>query len=103
MPCVCKSTSLGDALNFLKKDLETYPAHVFRAEWQHEMMKQCQDSLKPGQVMTVMDSSENYNCKFQSEVQNAFFDKNQVTVHPLMAYYLQNQSIVKHSMIVTFV
>lgn len=63
-------------------------------------MKQCQDNLKPGQVMVVMDFSENYNCKFQNEVQTAFFDQNQVTVHPFMTYYLKDESLVKHAIIV---
>jgi oligoribonuclease NrnB/cAMP/cGMP phosphodiesterase (DHH superfamily) len=35
----------------------------------------------------VMDFSENYGCLFQSEVQSGFFDRNQVTIHPMIIYY----------------
>jgi hypothetical protein len=43
--------------------------------------------LKPGSIAMVMDFSENYGCLFQSEVQSGFFDRNQVTIHPMLIYY----------------
>jgi hypothetical protein len=45
------------------------------------------DHLKPGSIAMVMDFSEIYGCLFQSEVQSGFFDRNQVTIHPMMIYY----------------
>jgi hypothetical protein len=38
-------------------------------------------------MVMVMDFSENYGCLFQSEVQSGFFDRNQITIHPMMIYY----------------
>ena len=37
----------------------------------------------------IMDFSENYACTFQSEAQSGFFDRNQVTIHPIMCYYME--------------
>jgi len=51
-------------------------------------METCIDKLSLGSVAVVMDFSENYSCVFQSDVQSGFFDRNQVTVHPMMCYYI---------------
>ena len=62
-----------------------------------------------------MDFSENYRCRFQNEATNAYFEQQQVTVHPYMRYYLEKQEesledqnnntketfkLVKHSIVV---
>lgn len=51
----------------------------------------------------VMHFSEFYGCVFQCEVQSGFFDRNQITVHPMMCYYKENLGdkvvSVKHAMI----
>ena len=53
----------------------------------------------------IMDFSENYGCLFQSEVQSGFFDRNQVTIHPMMVYYKvkeedgAREALVKHAII----
>ena len=71
----------------MKQDLEVYPGHIFRAKWQQKQMTNCIGHLKPESIAMVMDFSENYGCVFQSEVQSGFFDRNQVTIHPMMIYY----------------
>lgn len=38
----------------------------------------------------VMDYSENYSCRYQHEVQSAFFEPTQVIIHPIMLYYKKN-------------
>jgi hypothetical protein len=102
--CVPKEHSFPEFLTEMKKDLELYPGHIFRAKWQQKQMTNCIKNLKPGSVAMVMDFSENYGCVFQSEVQSGFFDRNQVTVHPMMAYYKvieegEEERTVKHAII----
>ena len=46
-----------------------------------------------------MDYSENYRCVFQTEIQSGFFDQTQVTIHPAMSYYLEDNHFVKHAII----
>jgi hypothetical protein len=51
-----------------------------------------------------MDFSEIYGCLFQSEVQSGFFDRNQVTIHPMMIYYIikeeeNKETLVKHAIV----
>ena len=66
-------------------------------------MKTCISSLKSVDACLAMDFSENYQCCFQSEVQSAFFDQNQVVLHPMMAYYNTEHNdetvLVKHAII----
>ena len=99
--CVAKSTSFDEFVTELEKDIKTYPSHRFRATWQHQQMAKCSQSLQTGEVMSVMDFAENYKCSFQNEPQDAFFDKNLVTIHPSMNYYrkvIDDQDVlVKHS------
>jgi len=62
----------------------------------------CVYKLSVGSVAMVMDFSEK-GCVFQREVQSGFFDRNQVTVHPVICYYREKQEDkeykVKHAII----
>jgi hypothetical protein len=107
-PCVQKITSIDDFFTEIEKDLNKYPSHIFRAKWQHNQLQDRINNLKEGEVIMLMDYSENYRCRFQNESQNAYFDQRQVTVHPFMIYYVQQGSdngddnvktLVKHQVI----
>ena len=97
--CVEKTAPIKDFTDEIKKDMKTYPQHIFRANWQHHQMANCQSHLKPGEVLLTMDFSENYRCQFQDEVQSGYFDQVQVTLHPSMAYYIENGLLVKHAIV----
>ncbi|XP_052789351.1 uncharacterized protein LOC128223902 [Mya arenaria] len=101
--CVPKEADFKVFLTALEKDMMVYPEHAFRASWQQKQMGVCVEKLTKGSVAMVMDFSENYACVFQSEVQSGFFDRNQVTVHPMMCYYkesLDDKDVtVKHAII----
>ena len=72
MSCVQKETTISEFIEHLKKDLETFHAHQFRASLQNSQMRKCQNALTDA---TLMIGNENYDCKFQNEVQSAFFIK----------------------------
>ena len=38
-----------------------------------------------------MDFAENFSCRYQDEIRTAFWDTNQVTLHPMMSYYLKDK------------
>lgn len=106
--CVPKETSVESFLGDFEKDLQKYPAHIFRAKWQHSQVQRCIENLNEYTVIMLMDFSENYRCRFQNESQSAYFDQRQVTVHPFMCYYKGKSEIengdeenflVKHSVI----
>ena len=103
MPCIAKETSFEEFMNDFLIVMTPYSGHIIRANWQHEHMALCLKNLKEKEVMSVMDFSENYKCGFQNEPQDAFFDQNLVTIHPVMYYYKQtteDKSVTyKHSII----
>ena len=87
--CVSKTTNVQEFLSELQDDVKKYTPHIFRANWQHKQLQSCLQNLQPGQLVMLMDFSENYRCRFQNESQNAYFDQQQVTVHPIMTYYME--------------
>ncbi|KAL3847444.1 hypothetical protein ACJMK2_018350 [Sinanodonta woodiana] len=42
-----------------------------------------------------MDFAENYTCGFAEEIQSAYFDKNAVTLHPVVIYTKDKEDEVK--------
>ena len=97
--CVEKTSSVKDFLyQHLVTVVEPLASHLFRAKWQINMLETCKETLSDNEAVTVMDFSENYSCRFQNEVQSAFFDTNQVTIHPMMMYYKKDDVLIKHSL-----
>ena len=86
-----KETDIKTLITCLETDMQEYPEHVFRAKWQQQQMGICVDRIGEGSIAMIMDFSENYGCVFQSEVQSGFFDRNQVTIHPIMCYYTEKE------------
>ena len=101
--CVQQDTSFEDFHSEIVKDLRTYPSDIFRAQWQAEQVKNCISNLPDNQVVMVMDYNENCSCRYQNEVQSAFWDQIQVTIQPVMVYYWskvdEERVLVKHSII----
>ena len=104
--CVQQATTLKDFITEFQKDLEKFPAHYFRATWQHRQLDLCIKNMTQTDVTVLMDYSENYRIRFQNEAQSAYFDSQQVTVHPFMCYYKEMEGedekeevLVKHAII----
>ncbi len=57
------------------------------------------DNLEYDEAGLVMSWGANYKCRFQEEIQSAYFDQNQVNVHILMWYYKNIMKDVKHIII----
>ncbi|XP_077869847.1 uncharacterized protein LOC144362389 [Saccoglossus kowalevskii] len=85
--CVPHITTFREFITEMESDLVRYPGHAFRATWQHRQIEACIKSLQNEEVLMMMDYSENYRCRFQNEAQSAYFDQQQVTIHPFMCYY----------------
>lgn len=101
MSCAQKAVQFKEFFQELLNEMETYPAHIFRASWQQRQMALCISTLEPGEAMMLLDFSEYYACRYHNEVQSAFFDHNQVTILPVMVYYRGEGTgkLIKHSMI----
>ncbi|CAC5416032.1 unnamed protein product [Mytilus coruscus] len=70
----------GTNLKFVKL-IETFPVHQHRATWQNEQFQNLVRNLPEKQCVCVHDFSENYRCSELTEIQSAYFQKTEVSVH----------------------
>lgn len=85
--CVSKTAIFEEFVEDFVKDTLPLASHLFRATWQIQQLEKCKETLTEEKALVVMDFAENYSCRYQNEVQSAFWDTNQVTIHPMMTYY----------------
>ena len=79
--------TVADLLGVLKLAMIALPMHVFLSKWQAKCMEDCRNSLKPGEVLMVLDFAKNITLSRQREVQYAFFSRLSVTFHSIVMYY----------------
>jgi hypothetical protein len=78
---------IGDLVTELVKQAESIPLHLFRASWQGDQFRNLTKNLPDGWIVMVLDFAENYACTLQDEAQSCHWHHEQVTVHPVVAYY----------------
>ena len=78
----------------------TLAKHLFVAHWQYHQFKTLKDNLSPQQILMVMDFAENRKSRAQDEVKSAFYDKEQITLHPIIVYYRRSEDspVVRHAL-----
>ena len=86
-----------------KDDFMFLCTYVFRNLRDHIMRMKCQfqqvDALKRNlgedQVVTQMDYSENFECRYQDEPSALYYDCHQITLHPMVVYFTED-GMLKH-------
>lgn len=73
----------------IKESLPKFLSHTFRFSHQHEVLKEVKANLGPGDILIIMDFSENWKCKWADEVQSNYYgaSKDSVTIHQGVVYY----------------
>ena len=71
----------GEMFLYFTKLLETFPAHRFRAKWQHEQLQNLLENLPLGHVCCIHDYSENYSCQHQDQIQSLYYGQMQASIH----------------------
>ena len=79
--------NVGDLLQELEKELESYSLHLFCWHWQAAQFRTIRSNLPKKWILNVWDFAENYTCITQNEAQSAYWTRNQVTIHPIVNYY----------------
>jgi hypothetical protein len=85
---VLSTGTIGQLINLLTLQMGGMPLHLFDVQWQGDQFELAKETLKPGQVLTVMDFAKNFTLERQREVQFAFFCRQSVTLHPVVCYFL---------------
>lgn len=74
--------------NEANAELERICRHIYNIQNQYTEMKTLREKLLETEVLMHIDFSENYNCKYQAEVQSVHFgaSQRQVTIHTGVLY-----------------
>ena len=80
---------ITDLIQELLQEITFLSEHLFRAKWQHQQFESLRNRrpFPCHLLMMVMDFAENFTCLYQHEVQSAHWHHEQVTIHPIAAYY----------------
>jgi hypothetical protein len=75
-------------VNELQQDITRLARHEFNISHQYLQLKHLKDSCKTNELILHIDFSENYLCKYKSEIQSVHFgfSKRQISIHTVMAY-----------------
>ena len=71
----------------LEEEVDNYAMHLANAQWQHQQFAFLKQNLPEGWLLMCMDFGENMTCMYQDEVQGAHWSRQQITLHPVVAYY----------------
>lgn len=100
------SGTLDELILTFCKSLEQFSIHLFEATWQYERFVDAKKDIQEGEVVCVMDFAENLALKNQDECQSAHWFTTQVTIHPIVTYYLvpekestEKKKMVTHEMV----
>ena len=64
-----------------------FSEHVRRLNAQYDQIRHRKETLPELHIVLQMDSSENYSCSSADEIQSGYWNKTQVTLHPIVAYF----------------
>ena len=59
---------------------------VLRIQTQYKMSRELKEKMPLNEMYIHMDFAENYSCKTAEEIQSAYWNASQVTLHPIVIY-----------------
>lgn len=93
---VVKSSNKDKFLKNLESKLKKYITHEFIAKQQAKAQSEMKQSLGESEFLIICDFAENYSFVAQNASQSFHWNNLQVTLHPFMIYYNEN-NIEKHT------
>ena len=85
--CQIKGT-IRQAIQELLNMLEPVKGHLFRASWNRNMFDYMRKNMQVRHVVQIFDFSMNFRNINQDEVQSAYWDGSQTTIHAVINYFL---------------
>jgi hypothetical protein len=76
-----------DVLEEIIQQINSLTSHSFIAKAQAAYLSEQKDSLSQGTAVVLLDFAENYSFIVQDAVQGYYWDNSQATLHPIVAYY----------------
>lgn len=78
----------ADLAGLMKLQMQELPLHMFHYNWQGEQLEIAKANLRPSELLVIVDFAKNITLPRQHEVQHGFFHRQNVTLHPVVMYYL---------------
>lgn len=101
MQIVTVEKTKGEFIILMRSELREFRKHVHRVNVQYGQSRRLKEILPSNHAICHMDFVENYTCGFAEEIQSAYFDKNTVTLHPVVIYRKdETENEVKHKSLV---
>lgn len=69
--------------------------HDFLAQAQASYLTKLKETVEEGVLIVCLDFAENFTCKIQDSIQSSYWSNTQVTLHPYVIYYRNNNKL-KH-------
>ncbi|KAE8740407.1 hypothetical protein FOCC_FOCC014086 [Frankliniella occidentalis] len=82
-------------IDTFSNQLKVLLPHHFIAKTQSKYLKQLKETLKEGEVVVILDFAQNYLCLIQDAIQSYYWKNDQVTLHPFVAYYIEDGELKK--------
>ena len=80
---VHKTGTVKEIVTEVVKSVESFSAHLFRADFQHNIISDLTNNLPTDHALAVMDFSENIALQPQDEIESTHCTVKQVTLHPV--------------------
>lgn len=81
-----KEGTLQDLLEIFNAEMKKMKIHIFNFYYQYNKYRNCIDNLKDDEACIHIDFSENFTCKYHTEIQAMHFLKEQITLHTGVIY-----------------
>ena len=75
------------AVNEFLEIIETLSQHLFHANWHRNVFQYMKQDLLRGYILQVLDFAMNFNNRYQDEVQSAYWNGTQTTIHATINFY----------------
>ena len=92
-----------DAVTFredFKIQMKAFNEHVNRVKEQYSQVRALKENLPVDEIMLQMDFAENFSCRSLNEIQTAYWNQSSVTLHPIVAYYKEGETLKHQSFVV---
>ena len=95
MKIVNVSAAKEEFIKVVKEEIMEFKDHIERVKNQYNQVKRLKEILPNNNVLVQMDFEEDYKCQSQDEIQSAYWNTTQVTIHPAVVYYKDDDNL-KH-------
>ena len=89
------SAAKEEFIKVVKEEIMEFKDHVERVKNQYNQVKRLKEILPNNNVLVQMDFAEDYKCQSQDEIQSSYWNTTQVTIHPAVVYYKDDDNL-KH-------